>query len=114
MTPFVGLDGTGMQLFVLQTYSEADYSKKNEYLEHLKKQNIVAKDAHLLCADSVTYEQSYQYSSTVHQLPHNMQVYFEVLNTGHIQSIGSYATKWKMVLKPYNQALNIASAKASH
>lgn len=105
LTPFVGLDGTGMQLFVLQTYSEADYNKKNEYFEHLKKQNIIGKDAKLLCADSATYEQSYQYSSAIHQLPQNLKAYFEVLNTGHIQSIGTYAPKWKMVLKPYNQAL---------
>jgi len=105
LTPFVGLDGSGMQLFVLQTYSEADFNKKNEYLEQLKKNNILGKNARLLCAESVIYEQSYQHSSAVHQLPHAMQSFFEVLNTGHIQGISSYVPKWKPVLKPYKEAI---------
>lgn len=114
LTPFVGLDGSGMQLLVLQTYSEADFNKKNEYLEQLKKYNILGKNARLLCAESVIYEQSYQYSSVIHQLPQPMQIFFEVLNTGHIQNISSYVAKWKLVLKPYNEQMDRAAIDESN
>lgn len=105
LTPFVGLEGTGMQLFVLQTYSENEYSKQNDYFENLKKQNFLGADAKLLCAESITYEQHYSSSTAIGKLPQNMQPFFEILNTGHIQTIGTYAPKWQMVLKPYSEAL---------
>lgn len=111
LTPFVGLDGSGMQLFVLQTYSEIDFNKQDIYLEQLKKNHILADNARLLQVESVIYEQNLQYPHIAHQLPKEMQTFFEVLNTSHIQNIVSYVPKWKDVFKPYEEALLESAAK---
>ena len=105
LTPFVGLNGTGMKLFVFQTYGEDEKSQKHEYLAYLKQHHVVSEEATLLCADSINYEQIYQYSNPIYQLPHAMKPFFEVLNTSHIQQLAAYIPRWKMTLKPYPEEL---------
>lgn len=99
LTHFVGLEGTGRQLIVIQTYSEQYLAQDQMFLERLKTSNLVDNGAYILQSDSYIYE-----SGTFHQgLINSMgaQEIIEVLQTGHFQSLSSYIQRWEMVLKPY-------------
>lgn len=96
LTPFVSLSDTGVQLFILQMYSECSLDQKDDYLEKLKKNKFLGKEARLLCAESFVYEQSCQ-----PLLLEELKPFFEMLNTNHIQDMISYIPKWKEVIPLY-------------
>jgi hypothetical protein len=98
LTPFVGLEGTGRQLIVIQTYNEQYLTQDQLFLERLKSSNLVDISAYILQSDSYIYE-----SGTFHQgLISSMgaQDIIEILQTGHFQTLSSYIQRWEMVLKP--------------
>jgi NAD(P)-binding Rossmann-like domain len=97
LTHFVGLDGTGQQLIVFQTYNKAHTQTPDAFLDILKKNDLVSKEALIMKAENYIYEQSY------FQLPQdvkNASQVFEVLKTNHIQDMIQYIPKWKQILMP--------------
>lgn len=93
LTYFVGLEGTGKQLMVLQVYAEKDQRSGDSYFEALKNRDMVGPLAQLLCAEPYIYEQAN------YQAINNKEIssLIEVLNTNHIQNMSKYIPKWKGV-----------------
>lgn len=105
VTQFVGLEGTGMQLIAVQVYGENYLNNGEQILQQFKNLMIVDPNARLMRTENYIYEQSYFNMGSVNQLGPVATAMFEVLNTGHILNIGTYAEKWKKALKPFNIAL---------
>ncbi len=94
---FVGLEGTGTQLIVFQTHQQHTMGSPDTYLDHLKKNNLVHNAARILKAEPYIYEQAHYNASFGKNVP-NANLIFELLSTGHIQTMASYIPKWKKVL----------------
>lgn len=101
LTHLVGLTDTGQQLIVIQTYSEQGFSLGETYIRELIAKNLLGPSAYILKSETCLYEQSASYHTPYHQLSPQAQSLFEILNTGHFQSLSVYIPKWKQVLKPY-------------
>jgi len=97
LTSFVDLDSTGRQLIVLQVHSDQLFDKGAQFIEDLKKQNLIGSSAYLLKAEPYIYEQGH---FNISELQTNQQPFFEMLNTSHFNVIGTYAPKWKEVIPP--------------
>lgn len=110
LTYFVGLEGSGKQLLVLQYYNNASAGLAEAALESLKKNGLISTSAKILQADNHVFEQ-YQYNQAWTQNTKNASVIFETLSTGHIQGMAGYIPKWKQVLKPYSQAFMLTGKK---
>jgi len=98
LTPFVGINGTGTQLMVFQTYGDFYLQPADIYLDILKKNDLIDASARVLKAENYIYEQEH------FQLPGNLKnadLVFEVLKTNHIQDMSNYIAKWKQVLQPF-------------
>lgn len=102
LTYFVGLEGTGTQLIVLQAYGQHYLESKEAYLEMLKKYNLLDSSAHILKTDQYIYEQS---SCILSENIKNSDKIFEILNTSHIQEMMLYIPKWQQVLLPFDKAI---------
>jgi hypothetical protein len=105
LTAFSNLCDSGTQLIVLQMYDEQNLKKGEHYLSELKKMNLVDPACKILCAESYIYEQSRSNLSSIQQLSPTASALFEQLNTSHINSMGTYITKWKGALKPWKEAM---------
>jgi hypothetical protein len=104
LTYFVGMEGSGRQLIVFQSYGSLTFETAEGYLELLKEKEMVHPSAKLLAIDSYVYQQTHYSRSQVNQVPNAASV-VETLSTGHIQNLSQYVAKWKMVLKPYYEAM---------
>jgi hypothetical protein len=97
LSRFVGIEGTGTQLFVFQIYSDPMLHLADSFLEQMKGQGLVDGNARLLKAESYIYEQPHcNNTSSISSSP-----FFEVLSTGSFSSMSSYVDKWKQVLQPF-------------
>jgi len=99
LTPFLGIAETGRQLIVLQTHSGAEVHKVDAFVSDLKKANLIDPGAYLLKAEQYVYEQGPPFP--MNQLSQNLKMFFEMLNASHFSALGSYMTKWKMIIPPY-------------
>jgi hypothetical protein len=108
LTWYVGLEGSGMQLIVIQTHDEAGLANGEGYLEALKQKNYLAPDARILRMETYIYEQCYTDSKRILELGSDAQMIFEIMDTWNFGSLCSYIDKWKEILKPYKEALNLS------
>jgi hypothetical protein len=99
LSSFVGLEHTGRQLIVLQTYSAQPFEQSEMILSALKSMNLVDPAASLIKAESYIYEQGPYFQ--IGRLPPHQQMFFEVLSMPHFNTIHSYASKWKEALPPF-------------
>lgn len=102
LTHFSDLADTGLQLIAIQTHNDYYLSHPEEFFSYLKTNKLVKEDAELVCAENCIYEQSHLDTSLVAPYKSSM---IEVLNTGHFLSMSNYITKWKQVLKPFEEAI---------
>lgn len=103
LTHFAGLSGTGKQLLVFQTYGELNTQSANQYLEILKKGDLIDASARIIQTENYIYEQDH------FQCPNNIEnasTIFEVLKTYHLQDMGNYIPKWKQALKPFHETIS--------
>lgn len=105
LTHFVGLTGTGRHLIVVQTHSEQSLSNGQAFLDAMKSSKLVDPSAYILKAEPYIYEAGAFHQGLISQM--GAQGIIEVLQTGHFQSLSTYMPKWKQVLKPYKQALQL-------
>lgn len=103
LTPFVGLENTGSQLLVFQTHSDLALTKGNEFLEALKSRDLLDRSAFILKEDSYIFESVHLNSQARNAA---VQPYIEILDTGHIQNLSNYVSKWKQVLKIYSETIS--------
>jgi hypothetical protein len=99
LTHFVGLEGTGRQLIVFQTFGEITNASQENFLEVLKKNDLVHASARIVRAEKHIYEQG-QFHMPTHP---NAQHVLELLKTNHINDMMRYIPKWKTVFKPYGE-----------
>ncbi len=59
LTHFVGLDETGAQLLVFQTYADGFSQSEEVYLDILKKNDLVSSEARIIKAENYIYEQEH-------------------------------------------------------
>ena len=102
LSHFVGLAGTGRHLIVLQVSSENSFDKGQQFIDNLKKKNLLDPSAFLLVAESYTYELP---RASREKIPSEWQPYFQILNTGSFSGMSSYIHKWKEVLPRYRDIL---------
>jgi hypothetical protein len=105
LTYFVGLEDSGTQLIVFQTYGDTYLQSAETYLEVLKKQNLLADSARIIKAEPYIYEQSYYQSNSIK----NAHAIFEMLSTNHIQGMSKYIPKWKEILQPFHKAMTVSN-----
>lgn len=103
LTHFVGLEGTGKQLIVFQTFGEVTNASQENFLEILKKNDLVHASARILRAERHTYEQG-QFHMPPQTLK-NAHLVLELLKTNHINDMARYIPKWKPVFKPYSEVI---------
>ena len=93
LTRFVGLENTGRQLIVFQTY-EGNLGNGEEFLRELKKQKLLDESAYILKSEPYVYEQWPSHHTRGNP-------YFEHVQTYDIRNIVNNFTKWKELLKSY-------------
>lgn len=103
LTPFVGLEGTGKQLIVIQTYGEEYLHKGQDFLNDLKKQKLVDPSASILCSESNIYEQSYLNLSEIQKIGPDYQVLFEVIDTTVNSALKGHVARWKKTIPPFGK-----------
>jgi hypothetical protein len=103
LTPFAGLTGSGKQLIALQVYNEECLDMGDHYLEELKKEGLVGRDAQVVCQESHTYKQVMFNRNLFHPLGESANQVVEFIDTGHINHISSHIDRWKRVLRPWGQ-----------
>jgi hypothetical protein len=103
LTHFVGLTDTGQHLIVLQTHSEASLATPQLHLDALKQHNLIDASAYLLKSETYIYQVGTLNQTLINQL--KAQSLIEVTQTGHFQNLTSHISKWKQVLRPYNEII---------
>lgn len=102
LTPFVGLEGTGKQLIVIQTYNDEYFGKRDVFLEDMKKQQLVDTSAKILCSESYIYEQSFLNLSELQRMGQDYQMLFDVIDTTVNSALKGHIAKWKKTLPYYS------------
>lgn len=103
LSHFVGLEDTDQQLIAIQTYNDQYFGNAQIYLDALKAQNLVDSSAYILDTDTYIYHSGvFHYGSIRNE---HAKELVELLQTGHIQNLSNYISKWEKVLKPYQEAL---------
>lgn len=95
VTHFAGLNGTGRQLIIFQTYSEADLREGTKLLKDLKAKKLVSPEAYLLKEEPYVYEQWSRSHWRFLKLPAEHKELFEVLDTSHFNSMQRRIKDWK-------------------
>jgi hypothetical protein len=103
LTHLVHLTETGKQLIVLQCFGKLSDETALSFLELLKTHHFLSPSAQLLSSDSFIYEQYYANQDWIQETP-NASALFEILQSSHIINLSRYLSKWKEVLKPYEEA----------
>jgi hypothetical protein len=102
LTYFAGIEGTGKQLMVFQTYGDTYQQSAETYLERLKQQNLIDASARILQTETYVYEQDhFQHPQNID----NAKKIFEPLKTNHLQEMSQYISKWKQILQPFQLAI---------
>ncbi len=101
LTHLVGLTDTGRQLLVFQTYNDHYFKEGETILNDLKMKNLVDASAYILNSEPHIFEQNQSQYHFISRLNGVEQKLFEVINTGHFQSLTTYISKWKTALHPY-------------
>lgn len=107
------LKGTGKQLITIQVHGQQNLANAPQFLEELKKQNLIDADAKLLQVESYVYSQVPLSQTNLHKLGPRAQAIFEIINTGHITNLANYIDKWKQAMKPWNEIMNPQLARAA-
>jgi hypothetical protein len=100
LTHFTNLLGSGKQMIVIQTQGEQFLKNSDDFLNALKKENLIDMQAVILNEDTFIYE-----SGSFHNTFKNESDLVEVIQTGHIQKLAQFIPKWKEVFKPYTQTM---------
>lgn len=103
LSHFVDLVGTGRQLIVMQTYNDQYFSNGQMFLDALKKNQLVDPGAYILRSEPYIYETGSLHQGLISTM--GAQGIIEILQTGHIQNLSSYISKWEGALKPFNDAV---------
>lgn len=103
LTHFMGLTGSGTQLFVFQSHNKEAIWMQEEILADMKKKNLLDPSAYILKSDIFIYEQYPYNTSWYHRLPGSIKEHFEILDTSAFGSMSRYITKWEQVMKPYKE-----------
>ncbi len=99
VTSFSGLTASGLQLFVLQVYSEDDLKKSAVFMESLKSSDLISKSARLIREEPYIYEQNYCTGHTTSLTP-EQKAFFEHLDTSQLgNSIQRHLERWKSLMK---------------
>jgi hypothetical protein len=101
LTRFVGLENTGRHLIVFQTH-ESNLNDGEKFLAELKKQDLVDSSAYILKAEPYIYE---QWPSGSCNPRRNLQSHFETLQTYDFRSMTNSFSRWKEILKPFEEAV---------
>jgi hypothetical protein len=102
LTRFVGLENTDRQLLVFQVHGEASLMEGERFLEDLKKRNLIDPAAYILTSETYIYE---QWPSNSCRTSGEYQPYFETLQTFDFRSMTNQFTRWREVLKPFNEVI---------
>ena len=105
VTPFVGLEGSGMQLLAFQVYSDKYLQSADLCLNELKQMGLIDEKARILRQENYTYEQGSFNQAALYQIGPEAAAMFDVLNTGHIANIGIYSEKWKKAMRPWKEVM---------
>jgi len=106
LTYFAGLSGTSQQLIVIQTYGNNASFTAEGYVDALKNQGLLHESARLLKQETYVYEQGT--FNAIHQVPNSASI-IQQINTGHIEAMAQYISRWEKVLQPYDVALNMGN-----
>jgi hypothetical protein len=104
LTPFVELEGTGMQLVVLQTNQNASPAEAEKYFNRLKNEKYLDATARLVQFDTYTYTQS-QYNQSATNKVKNASQIFEKVSTSAFREMSSHISKWKQAMPLYQYAI---------
>jgi hypothetical protein len=102
LTHFVSLTGTGRQLIVIQTHNEQSLSNAESFIKAMKEKKLLDPSAYILKQDTYIYEAGSFNQTQISQLGAKDLV--EILQTGHINGLTNYISKWKSVMKPYKDS----------
>lgn len=97
MTPFIGLENSGLQLIVFQVSSPTNFSSANDYINTLKTLNLISKDAYIVKTDTYTYEQFQFNHNHLNQIK-SLNDRMEILHTYKIIDMQKHLKRWKTVL----------------
>jgi hypothetical protein len=109
LTHFVQLTHSGRQLIVVQTYNENLLSDPELILADLKKNEWVDPSAYLLQAEPYIYETGHFHQGLIKQIGAGEVI--EVLQTGHIQNLKNYISKWKGAIQPFEISRNLRDCR---
>ncbi len=104
LTHFVGLEGTGKQLIVIQIHCKPTTELAETYLDNLKAKNLIHSEAKIIESDSFIYEQASCYYPLLQQVKYAYKV-LEMLDTYSLQCMANYIPKWKQRLPLYKQVI---------
>ncbi|HEX2580266.1 MAG TPA: hypothetical protein VHK67_07690, partial [Rhabdochlamydiaceae bacterium] len=99
------LQGTGKQLITVQVQGEKNLENVPQFLEALKKQNLIDENAKLLQTENYIYIQVAFNQTSLHKLGPKAKEMFEIINTGHITNLENSIDKWKKVMKPWKETM---------
>lgn len=103
---YTGLAGSGKQLIVIQTYTEADLDKGEEFLEALKNKNYFSPNARILKSEHYIYQQCHHDTTIIEEMGPLAESIFDIMDTYNFGCMPKYIGKWKEVLKPYHEVLD--------
>lgn len=103
LTYFAGMVNTGRHLVVLQVRGEDCFANGTEFVESLKKEQLLSPSAYLISSESHIYEQPHQQTAWINHLPNEHKFRFITLSTSAFGSMNSYISKWKEALIPYKE-----------
>lgn len=95
-----------MQLIVIQTFSEVDLFKSEDFLEALKEKKYLSSHARIINTEHYIYEQCHSNNGNIQEMGQIAGSIFEVMDTWNFSRLTNYIDKWKRVLKPYEEALD--------
>lgn len=106
LTRFVGLEGTGQQLLVLQMMEESGLANGESILERLKGEKFLSPHARIIKSDSHIYKQHHFHHSQIKNLTPAEQAYFEHVRTSAFTILSQYLPKWTEVFKTYEELIH--------
>ncbi|MEI8365869.1 MAG: hypothetical protein WCF65_05565 [Parachlamydiaceae bacterium] len=96
LTSFTGLNGTGKQLIIVQTFKECHAVNGEIFLSLLKKKNLVDVNAKLLDAETCIYEQPKTNKALLEQAKATPNA-VEILDTSYLHQMSKHIPRWKQV-----------------
>ncbi|HSW87366.1 MAG TPA: hypothetical protein VLG49_07720 [Rhabdochlamydiaceae bacterium] len=106
LTWYLGLEGTGMQLIVIQARDEKNLAHGEGYLEALKEKKYLDPTARILRMETYIYEQCHINPTSIEELGTTAQSIFDIMDTWNLGRMCDYIGKWKEVLRPFNEIVH--------